>query len=157
MSDHLSRAKEFASEKFGDLSEALSTHQKVRHLQRQIADLVAERDRVMIEIGRKVYALYGREKVRNADILPLCGRIDEIGQRVDALNVQVRELAQPKPKGVLSDVPLTDDSELAAEADEVEAAAETEAEPTAEEPEADAPAAESDAADDAPDDDAEAE
>jgi len=117
MSDHLSKAKEFASEKLGDLSEALSTHQKSRGLQKQIAELVDERDGVMTEIGRKVYALFGRGKVRNADILPLCERIGEIGKRIDALNAQVRELAQPKPKGVLAETALTDDSELAEESE----------------------------------------
>ncbi|MBM3501163.1 MAG: hypothetical protein FJX74_21125, partial [Armatimonadetes bacterium] len=113
MADHLSKAREFASEKLGDLSEALGTHQKTRALQKQIADLVGDRDRVMGEIGHKVYALYGRGKVRNADILPLCERIDEIGKRIEALNAQVRELAKPKPKGVLADAPLADDSPLA--------------------------------------------
>jgi hypothetical protein len=142
MTDHLSKAKEFASEKLGDLSEALSTHQKSRGLQKQIADLVSERDRVMLEIGRKVYALYGRDKVRNADILPLCESIDGIGTQIDALNVQVRELAQPKPKGVLAATELADETALD-EDEPVEEAAEDEGGET------EAPAAETEAEADA--------
>ena len=115
MSDQLSKAREFASEKWEDLTYSLSLQRQVRGLQKQIADLVGERDGVMIEIGRKVYALYGRDKVRNADILPLCARIEEIGKRIDALNAQVRELAQPKPRGVLAEAELADESELAEE------------------------------------------
>ena len=142
MSDTLSKAKEYAGEKWEDLATSLSTHRAIRGLQKQIANLVGERDRVMIEIGRKVHALYGRGKVRNADILPLCGRIDEIGKRIEALNAQVRDLSQPKPKGVLAEAKLADETELG-EAPEEEAEAsvedEQEAEPEAAEEAAEAP------------------
>ncbi|MBM3475453.1 MAG: hypothetical protein FJX75_19485 [Armatimonadetes bacterium] len=143
MSDTLSKAKEYAGEKWEDLTTSLSTHRAVRGLQKQITKLVGERDRVMIEIGRKVHALYGRGKVRNADILPLCGRIDEIGKRIDALNAQVRDLSQPKPTGVLTEAKLADESELdeAAEDDEGEAPAEPEAEEQSPEAAAEEPAA----------------
>ena len=148
MSDTLSKAKEFAGEKWEDLTSTLSTQRAVRGLQKQIAKLVGERDRVMIEIGRKVHALYGRGKVRNADILPLCGRIDEIGKRIEALNAQVRDLSQPKPKGVLAEAKLADESELAEapEEEEAEAPAEDESEAEEEAPEAspEEPAAASD-------------
>jgi len=136
MSDTLSKAKEYAGEKWEDLTASLSTHRAIRGLQKQIASLVGERDRVMIEIGRKVHALYGRGKVRNADILPLCGRIDEIGKRIEALNAQVRDLSQPKPKGVLAEAKLADETELdEAPDDEAEEPAqdEPEAEPEADE------------------------
>jgi hypothetical protein len=91
----------------------------------------------MIEIGRKVHALYGRGKVRNADVLPLCGRIDEIGKRIEALNAQVRDLSQPKPKGVLAEAKLADETELdeAPEGEEAEAAPEDEPEAEEQTPE----------------------
>jgi uncharacterized coiled-coil DUF342 family protein len=143
MSDRFAKVKEFASEKLTDLGTTLSTQREIRGLQKQIADLVGERDRVMVEIGHKVYSLYGRGKVRNADILPLCERIDEIGKRIDKLNSQVRELAKPKPKGVLTEADLADDTELAEETEEEdESSAEVEE---------DAPEAPSDEPEEAPD------
>jgi hypothetical protein len=137
MSDTLSKAKDYAGEKWEDLTTSLSTHRAIRGLQKQIANLVGERDRVMIEIGRKVHALYGRGKVRNADVLPLCGRIDEIGKRIEALNAQVRDLSQPKPKGVLAEAKLADETELdeAPEGEEAEAAPEDEPEAEEQTPE----------------------
>ena len=121
MSDRLSKAKEFAGEKWGELASAVGTQRQLRGLQRQIAQLVGERDRLMVEIGRKVYALYGRDKVRNADILPLCERIETIGEKIEALNDKVRELLQPKPRGELADTDVADDTELTDEAEEEEA------------------------------------
>jgi hypothetical protein len=128
MSDRFAKVKEFASEKLTDLGTTLNTQREIRGLQKQIADLVGERDGVMVEIGHKVYALYGRGKVRNADILPLCARIDEIGKRIDKLNSQVRDLAKPRPKGLLTEADLADETELAEETEEEEPPAEAEAE-----------------------------
>jgi len=143
MPDRLSQAKEFASEKWGGLATALSTQRQMRALHKQITDLVGERDRLMADIGLKVYALYGRGKVRNADLLPLCERITAIGERIEGLNEQVRELAEPTPRGGLAEAPVADDTEIPEDAPEAEAEGEgskAPAEPSAEEPCAPPPA-----------------
>lgn len=158
MADTLSKAKDAASAALSELQETVSTKRQIAGLRRKITDLVAERDRVMLEIGRKVYALYGRDKVRNQDILPLCERIEQVGEGISELNEQVRELAKPKPKGVLQPAELQDETELAEEEDAEEGEAEAEAEEEEAPEEVEAPAEEEgeDAAD-AEDEDAEAE
>lgn len=118
MSQHLEKVKQFASTKWDELTSALSTQRQIRGLQRQITDLVRERDQIMMDIGAKVYALHGRGKVRNADIIPLCERISEISKRIEVLNARLRELAQPKPRGLMAEPDLTDEAELGAEAED---------------------------------------
>lgn len=137
MSQHLQRVKQFASTKWDELTSTLSVQRQIRGLERQIADLVQERDRIMMDIGAKVYALYGRGKVRNADIIPLCERIGEISKRIETLNARVRELAQPKPKGLLTEPELTDEAELADESVEEPADSESEVKPEEETSEGD--------------------
>ena len=145
MSDRFSKAMGLAGEKWGELTSAVNTQRKVRGLQKQIADLVTERDRAMAEIGRKVYALYGRDKVRNQDILPLCARIDALGKQIEELNAKVREVAEPRPRGELAETAVSDDTELGDEAtEEAEAVEGVEAE-TAEEPDAEESAGEGEA------------
>jgi len=145
MADTLSKAKDAASAALSELQETVSTKRQIAGLRKKITDLVAERDRVMLEIGRKVYALYGRDKVRNQDILPLCERIEQAGEAISALNEQVRELAKPKPTGVLRPTELEDETELAEE-EEPEGEAEEEEAAPAEEGAEDAEAAGDEAA-----------
>jgi seryl-tRNA synthetase len=128
MSDRFSKAMEFAGEKWGDLTTAVSTQRKLRGLQKQIADLVTERDRAMADIGRKVHALYSRGKVKNQDVLPFCKRIDAIGRQIEELNMKVREVAEPRPRGELAAAPIGDETELADEEPAAEAAPEPESE-----------------------------
>jgi Mg-chelatase subunit ChlI len=120
MTDRFSRAKEYASAKLADVSETLSTQRKMRGLRGQITDLVGTRDRLMAEMGQKVYALHGRGKVRNADLLAICERVDGINQSIDELNRQIQDVAKPQPRGEIEDVELEDESEVAEEEAEPE-------------------------------------
>ncbi len=139
--DKLQQAKEFASAALSDITESVGTHRQVRGLQKNITDLVGERDRVMLEIGRKVFALYGRDKVRNADIIPLCERIEEITAAVAEVNEEVQELSKPKPKGEMEAAEIVDETELAGDEDadppaEAEEPKDSDGEPAADEEEA---------------------
>ncbi len=128
MSDKLSKAKKLAGETWSGLTTAVSTQWQIRGLQKQIADLVEQRDRLLMEIGHKVYALYGRGKVKNADLLELCRRIEEASRTVDGLNQRIRELSEPRPEGVLEEAEVEDETPL----EEAEAPAEEAGEPAAE-------------------------
>ncbi len=120
MADRLSKAKDFASAKWADVSETLSTQRKIRGLRGEITESVQARDRLMAEMGQRVYALYARDKVRNADLLAICERVDEINQSIDELNRQIQELAKPQPRGEVEDVELEDESEVEEEDQEEE-------------------------------------
>lgn len=133
MADRFSKAKEFATTKWAGVSETLSVQRQIRGLRGEITDSVKARDRLMAEMGQKVYALYGRGKVRNADLLGICERVDEINQSIDALNRQIQELARPQPQGEVEDVELGDESAVAEE--EGEPAEPKEGEERAESPE----------------------
>jgi len=128
MADQLSKAKKLAGETWSGLTAAVSTQWQIRGLQKQIAEVVGERDRLMMEIGHKVYALYGRGKVKNADLLELCQQIEEASRNVDSLNQRIRELSEPRPEGALEEADLEDETPL----EEAE-------EPAAEEPAAEPP------------------
>lgn len=133
MADRLSKAKEFASAKWAGVSETLSTQRQIRGLRGEITESVKARDRLMAEMGQKVYALYGRGKVRNADLLAICERVDEISQSIEGLNRQIQELARPQPQGEVEDVELEDESVVAEEEDEPEEPEEAEEETEPEE------------------------
>jgi seryl-tRNA synthetase len=132
MADRLSKAKEFASTRWADVSATVSTQRKIRGLRSEITDLVGTRDRLMSEMGHKVYALHARGKVRNADLLAICERVDELNDSINELNRQIQELAKPRPRGEVDDVELEDETEIAEagegeeEAGEPEEAEETE-------------------------------
>ncbi len=112
MSDKLSKAKQVAGDTWSGLASAVSTQWQIRKLQKEIAEFVEERDRLMMEIGHKVYALHGRGKVKNADLLELCRRIEGIGSSVDVLNQRIRDLAEPAPKGELGETEVEDEALL---------------------------------------------
>jgi len=60
---------------------------------------------------------------RNADLLAVCERVDEINASVDELNRQIQELTKPAPRGQVEEVELEDETEF------VEAEEEGEEEP----------------------------
>jgi regulator of replication initiation timing len=142
MSDAMSKAKRLAGDTWGGISSAVSTQWQIRRLQKQIADLVEERDRVLLEMGQKVYALYGRDKVRNADLLGLCRQIEDVGRQIEGLNQQIRALSEPKAQGELGEADLEDETAVeeaeATPAEEAPPETAKAAGPTAETPSPDA-------------------
>ena len=110
MSDAMSKARRVAGDAWGGISSAMSTQWQIRGLQKQIADLVEERDGVLLQMGHKVYALYGRDKVKNADLLGLCRQIEDIGRQIDGLNQEIRALSEPKAQGELGEADLEDET-----------------------------------------------
>ncbi len=115
MADRMSKAKEFASTKWADVSASVGHQRKLRGLRNEITDLVQTRDRFMSDMGHMVYTLHGRGKVRNADLLAVCERVDEINASIDELNRQIQELTKPAPRGQVEEVELEDETELVEE------------------------------------------
>ena len=115
MADRLSKAKEFAGAKWADVSASVGYQRKLRGLRNEITDLVQTRDRFMSDMGHMVYTLHGRGKVRNADLLAVCERVDEINASIDELNRQIQELTKPAPRGQVEEVELEDETELVEE------------------------------------------
>ena len=127
------------------LSESLDRQARIQRLAGQARGLARERNTLITTIGKKVYALHGRGKVKNRDVLGDCLRIDEIREEIEKLKHQIEEIRLAS-MGELPEIELEDDSLLAEEEPVDEPPAEVEAtDEEAEEmapPEADGPAPE---------------
>jgi len=112
----------------------------IQKLTGQIRGLERERSQLVITIGKKVYSLHTRGKVRNRDVLRDCVRIDETGQQIEQCQQQIEQIrrqAVPSEELVVEiedEEPVTNE-EIGAEEVTVEPSA-PEAESAAVEPEA---------------------
>jgi outer membrane protein TolC len=75
-------------------------------------NLNREREDLVTEMGKKVYALYRRGKVENLDLLAACKRIDEIAAELEAAREALEKLRnEAKPElevpEVMDDTPAT--------------------------------------------------
>jgi hypothetical protein len=93
--------------------------------------LARERDDLLKTIGRKVYTLHVRGKVRNRDVLADCRRIDELREEMRALQVQM-DAIRLRGSGEPGDATLTDDSQLGDDEEPEMGAAEEKADPAPE-------------------------
>ncbi len=98
-----------------------------------IRRLQGEREKLIKQIGEKVYTLHTRGKVRNKDVLADCLKIDEILGEIERLRKEIEELrrqmraAEEPLAGVQDETPLVEEAEGAeaeAGAEEAEAPAE---------------------------------
>ncbi len=64
----------------------------IQKLTGQIRALERERSQLVITIGKKVYSLHTRGKVRNRDVLRDCVRIDEAGQQIEQCQQQIEQI-----------------------------------------------------------------
>lgn len=91
----------------------------------EIRNLSRERERLLIEMGTKVYTLHRHNKVQNRDLLSDCGRIDSIADDIERLEQEIAELkvrkaqARPKPVEVSDDSPVVGDADVEAAAAEM--------------------------------------
>jgi len=72
--------------------EALSEMSQISRLRLEIKDLETRRDEVYIEMGKKVWALYGKGLVKNADLLSFCKDIERINADVEAREREIEEI-----------------------------------------------------------------
>lgn len=126
MSDIVTRMRELgnlvwrnARETGEAAAEALEHRAAMQRLAMQVRKLDKERAGLIRQIGSKVYALHGQNKVRNQDVLGDCVRIDAILAEITALQKEMERLRQASlEKGIevpiMSDeTPLTDEAESA--------------------------------------------
>jgi len=149
MNEFWTQLKQFCSRLFRTskhgmetLAETLDRQAAIQRLAAQARALSRERNQLVVTIGKKVYALHRRGKVKNRDVLADCKRIDEIRDQIESLKAQIEEIRR-KAAGDLGEAELEDDSLLAeeevveveAEARAAEAVAEPPPEPEAAPPE----------------------
>ena len=74
------------------ITESIDRQATIQKLASGIRGLEHERHDLISTIGKKVYSLHQRGKVRNRDVLNDCVRIDEIGQQMADLQQQIEQI-----------------------------------------------------------------
>ena len=105
--------------------EYLDRQSRVQLLKNQVRSLARERHDLVITIGKKVYALHARGKVKNRDVLSDCLRLDQIRAEIEDLKRKIEEIRLAS-LGEMAPVDLEDDSLLAEDEPAGEAQAEVE-------------------------------
>ncbi len=116
----------------GVMAEGLRRRAAMQKLAGRIRALNRERSQLVRTIGKKVYSLHTRGKVRNQDVLSDCLRIDETAQEIEALHQQMEELRRQAATGEQLVVDIEDETPLAEEVEEEPGVAELAAEQTLE-------------------------
>jgi hypothetical protein len=88
----------------------------------EVRELARERQKLLVEMGAKVYTLHRRGKVQNRDLLRDCDRMDTIGSDIERLEREITELrrlsmaSEPRRVVVEDDTPVVgeEDVEVAA-------------------------------------------
>ncbi|MFO7946795.1 MAG: hypothetical protein R6V19_08265 [Armatimonadota bacterium] len=112
-------------------SEAADRTLTITRLRSTIKKLKNQRRKIEKAIGEKVYQLHEKGKVRNADILQDCERIDDLRKRVEETEQRIEKLQAEEPEETEE---LEDDSFLTDEEEAEETATPIEVEtPEAEE------------------------
>ncbi len=119
MSDFLDDAKNVAAnlwrksrEGVDNLAAAIDQRAEAGKISGKMRNLNREREDLVTEMGKKVYALYRRGKVENLDLLAACKRIDEIAAELEAAREALEKLRnEAKPElevpEVMDDTPAT--------------------------------------------------
>jgi hypothetical protein len=101
------------------MREDLDRRTRIQRLVAQARGLARERNALVTTLGKKVYALHQRGKIKNRDVLSDCLRLDEIRTEIEALKRKIEEI-RLADMGEMPPVDLEDDSALAEEEPEEE-------------------------------------
>src|SRR5436190_21221140 len=82
----------FASNLFKRSTEAARQQARIVGLQTQILRLRDDKARLYSLMGQKVYALFEKDLVKNADLLALCEQARELERQVDAAETEIQQL-----------------------------------------------------------------
>ena len=96
------------------LAVSLDRQAMIHTLTTQMRGLMRQRNELLLGIGKKVYTLYVRGKVRNKDVLADCDKIDAVREQIKALQAQIDEI-RSQSRGEVGDEALSDESLLAEE------------------------------------------
>lgn len=83
----------------------------------EIRDLAREREKLLVEMGTKVYTLHRRGKVQNRDLLSDCERIDDIASHIDRLEEEIAELRRKSAQAQPREIEIEDDSSVVTDED----------------------------------------
>lgn len=121
MSDTWEQIRQFLARLFSrgrhgveTVAETLDRQAKIQRLAGQVRTLARERNSLVVTIGKKVYALHTRGKVKNRDVLADCRRIDQIRDQIADLKRQIEEIRLAS-MGEMPPVDLEDESLLGEE------------------------------------------
>jgi hypothetical protein len=92
VADFGEKAIGFASNLFKRSTEVARQQAKIVGLQTQIMRLRDDKARLYTLMGQKVYALYEKGLVKNADLLALCEQAAEMDRQVDAAEQEIQQL-----------------------------------------------------------------
>ncbi len=98
------------------LAENIDRQAAMQRLAQQKKALVREYNDLFMRIGKKVYTLHVRGKVRNRDVLGDCRRIDELREQIRGLMAEM-DAIRLRAMGDPGDERLEDESVLAEEED----------------------------------------
>jgi hypothetical protein len=82
----------FASNLFKRSTEVARQQARIVGLQTQIMRLRDDKARLYCLMGQKVYALFEKGLVKNADLLALCEQAKEMDRQVDAAEEEIQQL-----------------------------------------------------------------
>jgi predicted nucleic acid-binding Zn-ribbon protein len=82
----------FASNLFKRSTEVARQQARIVGLQTQIMRLRDDKTRLYSLMGQKVYALYEKGLVKNADLLTLCEQAGDLEQQVEAAETEIQQL-----------------------------------------------------------------
>ncbi len=104
----------------------------VTNRRNKIRGLTREREKLIVEMGTKVYTLHRRDKVQNRDLLVDCERVDTIAVDIDRIELEITEIKRRKAEAHPPEVAIIDESPVVADEDvDVSAAEEADTEPEA--------------------------
>src|SRR5712691_4051995 len=82
----------FASNLFKRSTEVARQQARIVGLQTQILRLRDDKARLYSLMGQKVYALFEKDLVKNADLMALCEQARELERQVDAAETEIQQL-----------------------------------------------------------------
>src|SRR5438034_11725792 len=82
----------FASNLFKRSTEVARQQARIVGLQTQILRLRDDKARLYSLMGQKVYALFEKDLVKNADLLALCEQAKELERQVEAAETEIQQL-----------------------------------------------------------------
>lgn len=98
------RAIGFASNLFKRGTEVARQQARIVALQTQIMRLKEDKTQLYCLMGQKVYALFERGLVKNADLLAVCEQAKELDRQVEAAEAEIQQLrTNPETKTEIQD------------------------------------------------------
>jgi hypothetical protein len=92
------KALEFATNLIKRGTEVAKQQARVLQIQAQISRLREQKTRLLLQMGQKVYALYEKDLVKNADLLAFCKQLQEMDLEVARKEQEIEEVRRGQPE-----------------------------------------------------------